>query len=155
MSPTLALQFLLCAAVIMVAGVTLSRSADRLAELHGWGRGWVGLALLATVTSLPELASGISAVTTVQAPDLAVGNALGACVVNLGFLAVVDLLHRQAPMYRQAGSTHLLSAGFGVLMLALVAVSQALGERVPVLWHAGLNSPVLLLLYLLVLLYIV
>lgn len=151
MSPTLALQFLLCAAVIMVAGVTLSRSADRLAELHGWGRGWVGLALLATVTSLPELASGISAVTTVQAPDLAVGNALGACVVNLGFLAVVDLLHRQAPMYRQAGSTHLLSAGFGVLMLALVAVSQALGERVPVLWHAGLNSPVLLLLYLLAL----
>ena len=57
MSPTLALQFLLCAAVIMVAGVTLSRSADRLAELHGWGRGWVELALLATVTSLPELAS--------------------------------------------------------------------------------------------------
>lgn len=62
------------------------------------------LALLATVTSLPELASGISAVTTVQAPDLAVDNALGACVVNLGFLAVVDLLHRQAPMSRQAGS---------------------------------------------------
>ena len=32
-----------------------------------------------------------------------------------------------------------------------MAVSQALGERVPVLWHAGLNSPVLLLLYLLAL----
>jgi len=42
--------------------------------------------LLATVTSLPELASGISAVALVGAPNLAVGNALGACVMNLAFL---------------------------------------------------------------------
>ena len=61
MNPTLsllALQFLLCAAVIMVAGVTLSRSADRLAELHGWGRGWVGLALLAGAVALALSACG-------------------------------------------------------------------------------------------------
>ena len=56
----------------------LSESADDLADAHGWGRGWVGLALLASVTSMPELASGVSAVTWVDAPNLAVGNALGA-----------------------------------------------------------------------------
>ena len=73
------LQFGLCALLIARAGWTLSHSADRLAAIHGWGRGWVGLALLGTVTSLPELASGISAVAVVGAPNLAVGNALGAC----------------------------------------------------------------------------
>lgn len=40
----------------------MSRGADRIARHHGWGRGWVGPAMLATVTSLPELSTGVSAV---------------------------------------------------------------------------------------------
>jgi hypothetical protein len=118
---------------------------------HGWGRGWVGLALLATVTSLPELASGISAVAFVDAPNLAVGNALGACVVNLLFLVVVDALQRHQPMYREASATHLLSAGFGVVMLGFVALSLLTGTRAPSLLHVGIYSPLLLALYLLAL----
>lgn len=147
----LVLQFLLCAVLIAVAGFVLSRSADRLAGAHGWGRGWVGLALLATVTSLPELASGISAVVLVDAPNLAVGNALGACVVNLAFLVVVDLLQRRQPMYHRASATHLLSAGFGVVMLGFVAMNLVTGRGAPFLLHVGLYSPVLLALYLLAL----
>jgi cation:H+ antiporter len=144
-------QFTLCALLIARAGFVLSRSADRLAEIHGWGRGWVGLALLATVTSLPELASGISAVAFVDQPDLAVGNALGACVVNLAFLVVVDALQRGQPMYRDASATHLLSAGFGVVMLGFVALSLQVGARAPAVLHVGVYSPLLLGLYLLAL----
>ena len=144
----LLLQFAACAVLIARAGHVLSRSADALAEGYGWGRGWVGLALLATVTSLPELASGISAVAWVQAPNLAVGNALGACVVNLLFLVVVDALQRRQPMYREASATHLLSAGFGVVMLGFVALSLLTGRRVPAVLHVGLYSPLLLALYL-------
>jgi cation:H+ antiporter len=147
----LALQFAVCALLIARAGFWLSRSADGLAEIYGWGRGWVGLALLATVTSLPELASGISAVAWVGAPDLAVGNALGACVVNLLFLVVVDALQRQQPMYRDASAVHLLSSGFGVVMLGFVAMSLLLGTQVPAVLHVGLYSPLLLGLYLLAL----
>lgn len=144
-------QFALCALLITRAGYALSRSADALAHLHGWGRGWVGLAMLATVTSLPELASGISAVTMVDAPNLAVGNALGACVINLLFLVVVDALQRRQPMYREASATHLLSAGFGVVMLGFVATSLLTGARAPAVLHVGAYSPVLLALYLLAL----
>jgi len=147
----LVLQFAACAALVAWAGTALSRSADRLATIHDWGRGWVGLALLATVTSLPELASGVSAVTLVDAPNLAVGNALGACVVNLAFLVVVDLLQRRQPLYRHASPSHLLSAGFGVVMLGLVAMSLVTGRAVPVLLGVGLYSPLLLGLYLLAL----
>lgn len=147
----LGLQFLLCAVLIAGAGFVLSRSGDALAEAHGWGRGWVGLALLATVTSLPELASGVSAVALVGAPNLAVGNALGACVVNLAFLVVVDLLQRHQPMYRRASATHLLSAGFGVVMLGFVAMSLVTGRAAPQFLGVGLYSPVLLALYLLAL----
>ena len=144
-------QFAICALLIARAGFVLSRSADALAQAHGWGRGWVGLALLATVTSLPELASGISAVAFVGAPNLAVGNALGACVVNLLFLVVVDALQRQQPLYREASATHLLSAGFGVVMLGFVALSLLTGTKAPAVLHVGLYSPMLLGLYLLAL----
>lgn len=147
----LLLQFAACTLLIARAGYVLSRSADALAEAHGWGRGWVGLALLATVTSLPELASGISAVAFVDAPNLAVGNALGACVVNLLFLVVVDALQRQQPMYCEASATHLLSAGFGVVMLGFVALSLLTGNRAPAVLHVGVYSPILLALYLLAL----
>jgi cation:H+ antiporter len=147
----LLLQFAVCAVLIARAGYVLSRSADALAGAYGWGRGWVGLALLATVTSLPELASGISAVAFVDAPNLAVGNALGACVVNLLFLVVVDALQRHQPMYREASATHLLSAASGVVMLGFVALSLLAGTRAPAVLHIGIYSPLLLGLYLLAL----
>ena len=145
-----AVLFVICAGVIARAGFVLTRTADRLAQTYGWGRSWVGMALLATVTSLPELAAGLSAVLWVNAPNLAVGNALGACVFNLGFLVVVDGLQRRQPMYAQASDTHLLSAAFGVVMAGFVGMSLIAGEGVPALRHVGAYTPLLLALYLLV-----
>lgn len=152
MSPiALALQFLLCAVLIAGAGYALCRSADQIAKATGLTGGWMGLALLATVTSLPELASGISAVTVIDAPNLAVGNALGACVFNLVFLVVIDALQPRQPIYRHASAAHLLSAAFGVVMLGFVAMSLLLPGATPAMLHLGLYSPVLLALYLLAL----
>jgi cation:H+ antiporter len=145
------LQFVVCAALIARAGFVLSHSADRIARATGLGGSWVGLALLATVTSLPELASGVSAVTLVDAPNLAVGNALGACVLNLLFLVVVDALQRHQPIYRDASAAHLLSAAFGVVMLGFVGMSLLLAHAAPPLLHLGIYSPLLLALYLLAL----
>ena len=147
----LALQFALCAGLIARAGWVLSRSGDRIAALTGLSGGWIGLALLATATSLPELASGVSAVVLLQAPNLAVGNALGACLFNLFFLAVLDTLQRHEPLYRRASDEHLLSAAFGVVMLGLVAMAVLMAEAMPSLLHVGVYSPLLLTMYLLAL----
>ncbi|MDP3618321.1 MAG: sodium:calcium antiporter [Ramlibacter sp.] len=144
-------KFAFCAAVIGTAGFVLTRSADRIGQATGLSGGWMGLALLATVTSLPELASGISSVAFLDAPNLAVGNALGACVFNLVFLVVVDAVQRDQPIYRRASSAHLLSAAFGVVMLGLVALSLVMGANAPALVHLGVYSPLLLVLYLLAL----
>ena len=147
----LVLQFALCAAIIGRAGWVLTDSGDRVAALTGLSRGWIGLALLATVTSLPELASGLGAVLLVGAPDLAVGNALGACAFNLMFLAVVDALQRREPLYPKASDEHLLSAAFGVVMLGVIALELLLAARAPGLLHVGVSSPLLMGLYLLAL----
>jgi cation:H+ antiporter len=145
---SLILQFAVCAVLIARAGYVLSESGDRIGAATGLSGGWIGLALLATVTSLPELASGISAVTWVDAPNLAVGNVLGACVFNLAFLAVVEAVQRQRPIYRDASDVHLLSAAFGIVALAAVAMSLLLGHDAPALLHVGFYSPLLMVLYL-------
>ena len=107
------LELLVCSALILVSGSLLTRYGDMLAEKTGMGRTWIGLILLATVTSLPELATGVSAVTVADAPDLAVGDVLGSCVFNLMLIGLVDLFYRPSPLLSRVDQGHVLSAGFG------------------------------------------
>ena len=55
------LEFVVLAVVIIIAGSILTRCADAVAELTGWGRLLVGSILLAGATSLPELTVRTSA----------------------------------------------------------------------------------------------
>lgn len=143
------LQLALCAALILVAGTRLSRYGDVIARHTGLGGGWIGLALMASVTSLPELVTGIASVTVADVPDIAVGNVLGACVLNLAMMVVLDALHRHASIYQVASQGHALGAAFGIVMLGVVAfgmlAAPALDLRVG---HVGLVTPALLALYL-------
>jgi len=144
-------QLAVCAGAIAVAGTLLSRYADVIADKTGWSGAWVGLVLLATVTSLPELATGISSVTLADAPDVAVGNVLGACVLNLTYVAVLDVMKRDEPLFQRAGLGHIGLAGFGIIMLAVIGLGLALSQfpLARSLGHVGLYAPALLVLYLL------
>jgi cation:H+ antiporter len=146
---TVWVQFAVCIALIGVAGVQLTRYGDAIADKTGIGGSWIGLVLIATVTSLPELASGISAVTIANVPDIAVGNVLGACVLNLSILALLDLLHRPESIYRGASRSHILAAGFGVALLGLTGFGLLTGDVASgwVFAHVAFYSPLLLIGY--------
>lgn len=143
------LKFVACAGVIGYAGFRLSRYADVIAEKTGWGRTWIGLVLLATVTSLPELSTGVSAVTLADVPDIAVGDVLGSCVFNLLLLVVLDFLHRGESVYTKASQGHILSAAFGLVLIGFAAFNLLVAGRgdVPALGHLGWYSPLILVLY--------
>lgn len=145
------LQLATCALAIAYAGARLTRLADAIGEKTGLSGSWVGLLLLAAVTSLPELATGISAVTVADAPDIAVGDVLGSTVFNLALLVMLDVLHRPDTIYSRAGTGHILSSGFGVILLCVVGTSVLLErERVlPGFGSVGGYTPLLLMLYLL------
>ncbi|MHB1174382.1 MAG: hypothetical protein ACYCZJ_04595 [Sulfuriferula sp.] len=83
------LKFFVCMALIGYAGTKLSRYGDIIADKTGLGGTWVGLVMLVSVTSLPELATGISAVTVAHAPNIAIGDVPGSCVFNLAILLVL------------------------------------------------------------------
>jgi cation:H+ antiporter len=123
------LEFIVCATLIVAAAVVLSRYSDVLAEKTGLGRAWIGAILLAGVTSLPELASGVSAVVWLKAPNLAAGSILGSCLFNLVLLALMDLAYQPGSILAQAQEGHILSAGLGVLLLGAVAAGALLGPN--------------------------
>ena len=91
------LEFILCAAVIMYAGTKLAFYGDAIAEKTGLGRNWIGLVLLATITSLPELITGLSAVTLNDLPDMAVSGTLGSCMFNMLVIASLDIFSKGCP----------------------------------------------------------
>jgi cation:H+ antiporter len=144
------LQFLGCMAAIAVSGSQLSRSGDVIAAKTGLGRTWIGVVLLATVTSLPELITGSSAIIWVKAPDLAVGNLFGACLLNLLMLAVADFYHPPGPVLTSAERGQVLAAACAIILLAVATLGVM--ARSPIsdltLGHIGLSTPVLLLCYL-------
>lgn len=146
---TIWLQFGVCLSLIGLAGTRLIRYGDAIAARTGLTRSWIGLILVASVTSLPELVTGLSSVTIARAPDMAVGDVLGSCVFNLAILAGVDIGFRKAPLYSVVGHGHLLSAGFGVILLAAISLILLLTQQnlLPALGHISWGSPVILGLY--------
>jgi len=144
------LQFVICAVLIGVAGTRLSRYGDMIADKTGMGATWIGLLLMATVTSLPELVTGVSAVSLADTPDIAVGNVLGACVINLSMLVVLDLLDRGESVYTRASQGHILSAGFGVILAGFVGANVLVAQHgwIQTSGFIGLYTPFIVLVYL-------
>ncbi len=144
------LYFAICVALIAVAGAKLSGYADVVAEKTGLGGTWIGLVMLASVTSLPELSAGITAVTGAGVPEIAVGDVLGSCVFNMLIIVVLDMLHREGSVYFHASPAHILSGSFGIMLLGVAGFGVLLSAAgMPgAVGHMGLYSPVIVLLYL-------
>lgn len=129
------IELLICAALLVWAATYLSKYGDILSEKTGLGRAWIGAILVAGVTSLPELASGVSAVAWLKAPNLAAGAVLGSCLFNLALIAIMDLAYQPGRVLAKAQDVHILSGGLGILLLGLVAMGILVGNG---LNHFGL-----------------
>ena len=141
--------FIVCASIIFFAGKKLSYYGDLLAELTGMGKAWIGLILMAAVTSLPELMVGISSVRIVGSADLAVGDILGSCAFNLGILSLMDVFTpKDHPLLSQSSKSHILIAGFGIILISLVGLGLYLSEDIVILPFLGLTSISFLVVYL-------
>lgn len=139
-------QFAFCTLLIVLSGVRLSRYGDVIAEKTGMGGTWVGVLLMAAVTSLPELVTGASAVVLYDLPDIAAGDVIGSCMFNLLILAFLDFRDPN-PLSAHIHQRHTLSAAFGLLMLGLTALALVAGVRAPSIGWIGLHSLVFLAVY--------
>jgi cation:H+ antiporter len=140
--------FIACALVIWFSGSRLAHYGDELAELTGMGRAWLGLVLMASVTSLPELFVGIGSAGLVGNADLAVGDVLGSCVFNLAIISLLDALHRGPALLASLSPSHVLTAVLGIVLLSLAGLGLYLPDQYVVAGWLGLISLGFVLLYL-------
>jgi cation:H+ antiporter len=146
------IQFAVCLFIIVVAGTKLATYGDLIAEKTGLGRVWIGVVLLATITSLPELATGISSVTFIGDPNLTIGDLFGSNLINLLIIAIIDLVYRSGPVLHYLGTGIVLSTVLSLSLITAAASALYLAQNlltVALFGQIGIYSLALFLLYLL------
>ena len=134
-------KFVVCLAIVLFAGTKLARYGDAIAEKTGLGRIWIGLVLVALITTMPELVTSVSSVALVHSADLALGTLLGSCCFNLSILAVLDVFHSRTPVLSVANLRHVTMAGWGALLIAVAAAGIIAAGRFPFLESSWIGIP--------------
>ena len=126
-------QLGVAAAVILGSSLFLTKSADVIAIKTGLGRSFVGVVLLATATSLPELGTGISAVSFVGEPDLALGGAFGSNLFNLLIIGLMDIFWRNRYLLNHVGMSSVVVGTLGIIVISLGGVAVLMHDMTTVL----------------------
>ena len=140
--------FFLCAIAIFIAGKKLSFYGDVIATLTGMGKAWIGLILMASVTSLPELMVSISSAAIVKSADFAVGDILGACSLNLLMLGLLDaFVPKRQALFGTASQSHILAAALGIFLVATAGIGLFLPDDIVITPGLGITSFSFLVIY--------
>lgn len=137
--------FALCAACVWIAGARLAYLADALADRFKLAKSLVGLLTLSLATSLPEVATTLTAAIG-QARDLVLNNLFGGITLQTAILAMSDFWARGPITNYPRKANHALEATLLVLLLSVTLVIVNLGETF-VLGGVGLGSVCIAVIY--------
>jgi cation:H+ antiporter len=107
--------FAVATLVLILVSPLLVKSSKSIAEMTGLGTGFFGTAVVAIITSLPELITTISAV-RIGAYDMAVGNLFGSNMFNMFALGITDIFDTQGRFLASIDSTFILAGLVGLLL---------------------------------------
>ncbi len=143
----LALTLMLVAGVLIVfSGRGLALAADEISRVTALGGTFVGTFMMAIATSLPELVATIAAV-RLGALDMAVGNILGANVMNMIIIVAADGFYRQGSILAGASSTVAVAAVLAMMLTAIVIIGLIYKSNKSYLF-LGLDAYSIIILYL-------
>lgn len=140
--------FIFCALLIVLSGIRLSKYGDIIADLSGLGKAWIGLILMAAVTSLPELFSGFSSILILKKPDIAVGAVFGSCAFNLAILALLDYFVPGKPISSVVTKSQILAGFLGMILIILSVIEIHFGKLFPEKGWFGLFPGLIIFIYL-------
>jgi len=142
----LVLQSCGAAAVILVCGVLLVEVCESIAQKSSLGNSFIGVTLLATTTSLPELSTTIAAV-RMGAYTMAISNIFGSNLLMVFILLPADLLYREGEILTQADDTSRMALLSGIAVTLVYIVGLLVRDKRRVL-GMGIDSAVVMALYL-------
>ena len=141
----LALLFLVAAGAIWRAGTRLEVRVSEISDRTGMGRAFAGMFLLATATSLPEVATTVSAIAIHDNSTLAIHNLLGGVALQTALLVVADgVARKRGALTSFAPRFVLLIQGVGLVMLLQIAVAAIAAGGAPVIGSVSLWTVVIL-----------
>jgi cation:H+ antiporter len=138
------LWFGLASIITLVAGVMLEQTGNELADDWGINGAVFGATILAAVTALPEISSGIAAVRLGDV-GLAMSDIYGGNAVQLTFFLLADIL-AGSPVLPTASHQSLWLGAVGAVMTGVFAYGLLLRPQRK-LWVIGLDSAIVLATY--------
>ncbi|MFN7036779.1 MAG: sodium:calcium antiporter, partial [Bellilinea sp.] len=136
------------ALVLVLVMPWLVRVANDIADLTGLGEGFVGVALLAFVSTMPELVATITAV-RMKVYDLAIGNLFGSNMFNMFALGLVDILFTKGRFIGSISPEFVLVGFLGLIMNAMALIGNQSIIRRRALFFLELDAAVLILTFIL------
>ncbi len=132
--------------LILFAGFVTANRADIIADQTGLGSSFVGITLLAAATSMPELSTTVAAV-RIGAYTMAISNIFGSNLIMVVLILPADFAYRQGPILSEIDQVVQFSIVTGILVTSIY-VSGILIRRTPRLFGAGIDSVLVLAVYL-------
>lgn len=130
---------------ILVGGILLAKTANSIAVETGIGQTFVGSTLVGITTSLPEMVVAFTAV-RLGAPEMVVGNVLGANLFNLIIVALCDFFYRQGILLKSIDPSHSITIVTVIIMTMVVLLGQYYHTRKRIL-RLGWDSISLFTIY--------
>ncbi|MFQ5489576.1 MAG: sodium:calcium antiporter [Phycisphaerae bacterium] len=113
------LEILVSGWFVVFLASRLTVLADKLGDELNLGKAWIGMLLLATVTSLPEVVTGATAV-GIGNPNLAFATIFGSCSFNIILIVMINFVMGEGSVLgRAGGSSHVLTSSFGIILICL------------------------------------
>lgn len=139
------IRFGAAAGVILITAPIMTLSVKAVTDATGIAESFMGAALLAVTTSLPELIASLAAI-RIGSYDLAVGNLFGSNVANMSVLFFADLAYTEGPILSAVAPTQIVTA-LGAILLMAIAVAAIVGESETRVRRLEPDAIVLLLAY--------
>lgn len=135
-----------CSVAILVAGWALAQSGDALSKQTNLGASFVGVALVAVSTSLPEIATTFGAVRRGN-HEMAVANILGTNCLEVALFLVADAFYREGAILATVDRSAMFAATLGMIVTAIYLVGL-LERRDRTVFRMGIDSLAVLVAYL-------
>ena len=115
------LSFFILGALILVAGLWITRSANKIALVSGMEKSFVGALFLAVITSLPELVTCLAAV-RLGLFDMALGTIFGSNIFNIMIIFFSDIAYRKGFLLAFVSKQNIWLACLGAILTAIIMI---------------------------------
>jgi cation:H+ antiporter len=138
-------SFVLLSLAILVCGLVLTASAAALAEQTGLRSSFIGVTLLASATSLPEVSTTLAAV-RIGAYSMAISNIFGSNLLMIALVLPADLAYSGGPILGAIDKATTFALISGLLATAIYLAGLLIRSRRTIA-GMGIDSAVVLIVY--------